>query len=77
MMPVAAVILFVCLNMATAAALARPFEATVGNLRIQMLSPTMIRVEDQGPHGFEDRATFTVVGRHLFNGTYLIETIVC
>jgi hypothetical protein len=33
----------------------------VGNVRVQALSPTLIRVEPKGPMGFEDRTSFTVV----------------
>ena len=38
-------------------------EAVIGNLRVQTLSPTLIRVEPKGPMGFEDRPTFMVVDR--------------
>ena len=34
-----------------------------GIMRVQALSPTLLRVEPKGPYGFEDRATFTVVNR--------------
>eukprot|EP00928_Gymnodinium_smaydae_P034068 TRINITY_DN24225_c0_g1_i1.p1 TRINITY_DN24225_c0_g1~~TRINITY_DN24225_c0_g1_i1.p1 ORF type:complete len:880 (-),score=38.86 TRINITY_DN24225_c0_g1_i1:6-2645(-) len=37
--------------------------AVVGNVRIQALSPTLVRVEPRGPLGFEDRTTFMVVNR--------------
>ncbi len=51
-------------------------EAIVGTMRVQMLSPTVVRVEERGPRGFEDRATFTVVGRDLFEGvTFLFKTL--
>eukprot|EP01045_Picozoa_sp_COSAG04_P043205 COSAG04_NODE_14046_length_583_cov_0.638430_1_plen_52_part_10 len=29
--------------------------ATVGDMRVQTLSPTLVRVEQRGAHGFEDR----------------------
>ena len=35
----------------------------VGDLRIQFLSPTLVRLEQRGPNGFEDRNTFTIVKR--------------
>ncbi len=38
------------------------------DLRVQMLSPTLVRVEEKGQKGFEDAATFTVVGREKFVG---------
>lgn len=38
-------------------------EAIVGDVRVQFLSPTLVRLEQRGPLGFEDRITFTVVER--------------
>ena len=38
-------------------------EHVVGDLRVQLLSPTVVRLEVRGPQGFEDRPTFTVVER--------------
>lgn len=46
---------------------------TVGNTRIQALSPTLLRVEPKGPMGFEDRSTFMVVDRS-FPGTPITAT---
>ena len=40
-----------------------PSTYTVGPVRVQALSATLVRVEVEGPRGFEDRPTFTVVGR--------------
>ena len=34
-----------------------------GDLRVQFLSDRLVRIERRGPKGFEDRPTFTVVGR--------------
>lgn len=34
-----------------------------GDLRIQFLAPTLVRIEQKGPKGFEDRPSFTAVGR--------------
>ena len=39
-------------------------EAIVGRMRIQALSKNLIRIEQRGPNGFEDRNTFTVVDRN-------------
>ncbi|MDR3690797.1 MAG: glycoside hydrolase family 31 protein [Fimbriimonas sp.] len=44
-------------------ALAAPYTITAGNVRIQVLSPHLVRLEEKGPMGFEDRQTFTVVNR--------------
>ena len=38
-------------------------ESIVGNVRVQALSPTLVRIEQKGPKGFEDRETLTVVDR--------------
>jgi len=38
-------------------------EAIAGDIRIQVLSENLIRIEQKGPKGFEDRNTFTVVDR--------------
>ncbi|MCX7801240.1 MAG: PA14 domain-containing protein [Fimbriimonadales bacterium] len=46
-----------------ASALAAPFEHVQGDLRVQVLSPGLVRLEERGPKGFEDRPTFTVSGR--------------
>lgn len=35
----------------------------IGNVRVQPLGPHLVRVEQRGPRGFEDRKTFTVVRR--------------
>ena len=39
-----------------------------GKVRVTSLSETLIRFEPNGPNGFEDRTTFTVVDRTSFNG---------
>ena len=36
----------------------------VGDVRVQVLSPTLVRIELKGPQGFEDRPTFHVTGRN-------------
>ena len=35
----------------------------VGPLRVTAISPTALRVEPEGPNGFEDRTTFMVAAR--------------
>ena len=40
-----------------------PTTYIVGDLRIQFLSDCLVRLEQKGPKGFEDRPTFTAVGR--------------
>ena len=35
----------------------------IGNVRVQPLGPHLVRIEQRGPRGFEDRETFTVVHR--------------
>ena len=39
----------------------------VGNVRVRALSPTLVRLEERGPHGFEDRETFTIINRPLYS----------
>jgi hypothetical protein len=39
-------------------------EKIIGDIRIQALSENLIRIEQKGPQGFEDRSTFTVVDRN-------------
>ena len=43
---------------------AQSSEAVVGTMRIQCLSKNLIRIEQRGPNGFEDRNTFTVINRN-------------
>jgi len=40
-----------------------PTGVIVGNVRVQMLSDSLVRIELRGPEGFEDRQTFHVVNR--------------
>jgi len=42
---------------------ATPPESIVGDIRVQALSPTLVRIEQKGPQGFEDRRTLTVIDR--------------
>ena len=41
----------------------------IGNIRVQILSPTLIRLEEKGPKGFEDRKTFHISNRDNWEGT--------
>ena len=43
-------------------------EVVVGNIRVQALSASLLRIEPKGPQGFEDRTTFTVVERDFGAG---------
>ena len=40
--------------------MAQPSQIVIGNIRLQALSTTLLRIEVRGPKGFEDRPTFTV-----------------
>lgn len=51
------------LSLLSCAALAETASETVGDIRVQALSPTLVRIEVRGPKGFEDRPTFHVVRR--------------
>lgn len=46
-----------------AMSIAEPFSFVSGGIRVQVLSPTLVRIEQRGPKGFEDRATFHIVER--------------
>jgi hypothetical protein len=48
---------------ATFAATAAPNSIVVGNVRVQLLSGSLVRLELRGPAGFEDRNTFHVLDR--------------
>ena len=41
----------------------------IGRVRVQVLSPTVVRLEEQGPEGFEDRETFHIANRDNWEGT--------
>lgn len=58
-------ILFVSVAMSAclAAEAARCTQAIVGRIRVQALSPSLVRLEQMGPRGFEDRPTFHVLER--------------
>jgi alpha-glucosidase (family GH31 glycosyl hydrolase) len=52
------------LMMATFGAAALPCSVVVGNVRVQLLSGSLVRLELRGPAGFEDRNTFHVLNRN-------------
>ena len=43
---------------------------TIGNVRVQILSSTLVRLEVKGPNGFEDRTTFHITNRNWPGATY-------
>ncbi len=47
---------------------------TIGDVRIQILSPTVVRIEQKGPKGFEDRNTFHIEQRDWIGASYKKET---
>ena len=42
---------------------AQPQDYIIGNVRVQVLTPSLIRIELKGPNGFEDRETFHIINR--------------
>ncbi|MFM2294232.1 MAG: hypothetical protein RLZZ350_645 [Verrucomicrobiota bacterium] len=49
-------------------------EVVVGNVRVQILSDTLVRLELRGPNGFEDRPTFHVVNRDWPGAKFSVTT---
>lgn len=47
-----------------------PAQILVGNVRVQLLSASLVRLEQCGPSGFEDRSTFHVASRNFSGTTY-------
>jgi len=41
----------------------QPNNITIKNIRIQLLSKSLVRIEEKGKNGFEDRNTFTIINR--------------
>ncbi len=63
------------LFLAVSLIITRPANATVtseiaGTVRVQILSPTLVRLENIGPEGFEDRTTFHIVNRNWPGAAY-------
>ena len=48
---------------------------TVGDTRVTALSETLVRIEQKGPRGFFDEASFNVVGRDGFGDGLAISTL--
>ena len=72
-LPAAALIvlaIFVLLPSANAA----PPGVVTGNVRVQLLSDSLVRIELKGPAGFEDRETFHVVNRDWPGTAFAVET---
>lgn len=53
----------IAMTLAATSATRTAADTTAQKLRIQPLGPHLVRVEQAGPKGFEDRATFTIVNR--------------
>ncbi len=53
---------------------AAPPSVVTGNVRVQLLSDSLVRIELRGPAGFEDRKTFHVVNRDWPGTAFLVET---
>ncbi len=51
-----------------ASGFAKPLAFVFGDVRVEFLSSGLVRLEERGVKGFEDRATFTVVNRASFSG---------
>lgn len=52
----------------------KPVETIVGDVRIQVLSDTVVRIEVKGPKGFENRNTYHVVNRTDWDGAAVTVT---
>ena len=46
----------------------------IGKVRVQVLSPTLVRIEEKGPKGFEDRETFHISNRNDWLGDKVTRT---
>ena len=47
---------------------------TVGNVRVQMLSGSLVRIELKGPENFEDRNTFHIMNRNWSGTAFAVTT---
>jgi alpha-glucosidase (family GH31 glycosyl hydrolase) len=52
---------------------AQSSETIVGDIRVQAFSENLIRIEQRGPKGFDDRNTFTVVDRNWHGAMIAIQ----
>jgi len=66
--------LILCLALLAATAGARPGSFVTGNVRVQLLSGSLVRLELKGPAGFEDRRTFHVVNREWPGAVFSAQT---
>ena len=57
-----------------ASATTEPPSVVLGNVRVQLLSDSLLRIELKGPAGFEDRETFHIVNRDWPGATYSLQT---
>jgi hypothetical protein len=55
--------LFLATLLAAGFAPAKPSDFITGNIRVQLLSDSLVRIEVRGSEGFEDRKTFHIVNR--------------
>ena len=70
----ALLLLFTCIFCLCISAV-KPNEEILGNIRVQLLSDTLVRIEVKGAKGFEDRPSFTVVDRDAWDDVaYTAET---
>ena len=53
---------------------AEPASVTTGNVRVQLLSGSLVRLEAKGPAGFEDRDTFHIVNRDWPGTPFSVQT---
>ena len=60
--------------LAKASPKAEIYTGVFGDIRVQILSPTLVRLEVKGPGGFEDRKTFHIVNRTDWPGAAVTET---
>jgi alpha-glucosidase (family GH31 glycosyl hydrolase) len=51
------------------------YSVVIGEVRVQLLSDTLARVEVKGPKGFEDRETYHVTGRDWDGAAYTVATV--
>jgi len=56
------------------AGIAPPPGIVTGNVRVQLLSDSLVRIELKGPVGFEDRETFHVVNRDWPGAAFALKT---
>ena len=60
---------------AAAQAGADAYDVVIGDVRVQLLSGSLARVEVRGPKGFEDRETYHITGRDWDGTPYTTQTV--